>query len=83
MGFGDLINLPQVQVGNQEEARFSFLKGGYVQDFESQGTLYFLLLLKVTLCRNTMIWLKPKYPLNITRKTVINKVLPYRHSFQF
>ncbi|KAI5394074.1 uncharacterized protein LOC127093170 [Lathyrus oleraceus] len=36
MGFGDLINLPQVQVGNQEEARFSFLKGGYVQDFENQ-----------------------------------------------
>lgn len=36
MGFGDLINLPQEQVGNQEEARFSFLKGGYVEDFENQ-----------------------------------------------
>lgn len=36
MGFGDLINLPQVQVGNQEEARFSFLQGGYVEDFENQ-----------------------------------------------
>jgi len=44
MGFGDLINLPQVQVGNQEEARFSFLKGGYVEDFENQGSLYSLLL---------------------------------------
>ncbi|XP_061359814.1 uncharacterized protein LOC133303862 [Gastrolobium bilobum] len=35
--FGDLINLPQVEVGNQEEeARFSFLQGGYVEDFENQ-----------------------------------------------
>ncbi|PNX74436.1 pentatricopeptide repeat-containing protein at5g39350-like protein, partial [Trifolium pratense] len=37
MGFGDLIKLPQVQVGNQEEARFSFLQGGYVEDFENQA----------------------------------------------
>jgi len=44
MGFGDLIKLPQVQVGNQEEARFSFLKGGYVEDFENQGSLYSSLL---------------------------------------
>ncbi|KAJ1391784.1 Diphthamide synthesis DHP2, eukaryote [Sesbania bispinosa] len=36
MGFGDLINLPQVEVRNQEEARFSFLQGGYVEDFENQ-----------------------------------------------
>ncbi|WJX16458.1 hypothetical protein P8452_06479 [Trifolium repens] len=36
MGFGDLINLPQVQAGNQEEARFSFIRGGYVEDFENQ-----------------------------------------------
>ncbi|RZB84751.1 2-(3-amino-3-carboxypropyl)histidine synthase subunit 2 [Glycine soja] len=37
MEFRDLINLPQMEVGNQEEeARFSFLKGGYVDDFENQ-----------------------------------------------
>ncbi|KAG4955330.1 hypothetical protein JHK85_041710 [Glycine max] len=38
MEFRDLINLPQMGVGNQEEeeARFSFLKGGYVEDFENQ-----------------------------------------------
>ncbi|KAG5104068.1 hypothetical protein JHK82_041038 [Glycine max] len=38
MEFRDLINLPQMEVGNQEEeeARFSFLKGGYVEDFENQ-----------------------------------------------
>ncbi|XP_027341616.1 2-(3-amino-3-carboxypropyl)histidine synthase subunit 2 isoform X2 [Abrus precatorius] len=37
MEFGDLINLPQIEVGDQEEeARFSFLQGGYVEDFENQ-----------------------------------------------
>lgn len=46
MEFRDLINLPQMEVGNQEEeeARFSFLKGGYVEDFENQGSFYFLFL---------------------------------------
>lgn len=45
MEFRDLINLPQMEVGNQEEeARFSFLKGGYVDDFENQGSFYFLFL---------------------------------------
>ena len=46
MEFRDLINLPQMGVGNQEEeeARFSFLKGGYVEDFENQGSFYFLFL---------------------------------------
>lgn len=39
MGFGDIINLPQVEVGNQEEARFSFLQGRYVEDFANQGSL--------------------------------------------
>ncbi|KAL9323185.1 hypothetical protein ACSQ67_011238 [Phaseolus vulgaris] len=37
MEFRDLINLPQMEVGDQEEeARFSFLKGGYIEDFENQ-----------------------------------------------
>jgi diphthamide biosynthesis protein 2 len=48
MGFGDLINLPQVQAGNQEEARFSFIRGGYVEDFENQGRLYSLPLMLAT-----------------------------------
>ncbi|KAK4267541.1 hypothetical protein QN277_024310 [Acacia crassicarpa] len=30
--FQDLMDLPQVEAGNQEEARFSFLQGGYVED---------------------------------------------------
>ncbi|XP_054783146.1 uncharacterized protein LOC129290412 [Prosopis cineraria] len=32
MEFRDLIHLPQVEAKNQEEARFSFLQGGYVED---------------------------------------------------
>jgi len=45
MEFRDLINLPQMEVGDQEEeARFSFLKGGYIEDFENQGSFYSLLL---------------------------------------
>lgn len=37
MGFRDLINLPQLKVENQdEEARFSFLQGRYVEDFDNQ-----------------------------------------------
>ncbi|XP_020227460.1 2-(3-amino-3-carboxypropyl)histidine synthase subunit 2 isoform X2 [Cajanus cajan] len=36
MEFRDLINLPEMEVIDQEEARFSFLKGGYVEDFENQ-----------------------------------------------
>ncbi|XP_047162301.1 2-(3-amino-3-carboxypropyl)histidine synthase subunit 2 isoform X1 [Vigna umbellata] len=38
MEFRDLINLPQMEAGDQgeEEARFSFLKGGYIEDFENQ-----------------------------------------------
>ncbi|CAJ1955072.1 unnamed protein product [Sphenostylis stenocarpa] len=37
MEFRDLINLPQTEVADQEEeARFSFLKGGYVEDFGNQ-----------------------------------------------
>lgn len=43
MGFRDLINLPQLKVENQdEEARFSFLQGRYVEDFENQGSLCLL-----------------------------------------
>jgi len=46
MEFRDLINLPQMEVGDQEEeeARFSFLKGGYIEDFENQGSFHFMLL---------------------------------------
>ncbi|RDY04163.1 2-(3-amino-3-carboxypropyl)histidine synthase subunit 2, partial [Mucuna pruriens] len=37
MEFRDLINLPQMEVRDQEEeARFSFFQGGYVEDFENQ-----------------------------------------------
>ncbi|MFQ6632160.1 hypothetical protein Gotur_009755 [Gossypium turneri] len=37
MEFRDLINSSQLEVSKQpEEARFSFLKGGYVEDFELQ-----------------------------------------------
>ncbi|KAK6645981.1 hypothetical protein PHAVU_L003146, partial [Phaseolus vulgaris] len=37
MEFQDLINLLQREVGDQEEeARFSFLKGGYIENFENQ-----------------------------------------------
>ncbi|KAF7814369.1 2-(3-amino-3-carboxypropyl)histidine synthase subunit 2 isoform X1 [Senna tora] len=37
MEFRNLIDLPQVEVGNQEgEARFSFLRGGYVEDADNQ-----------------------------------------------
>lgn len=67
MGFGDLINLPQVQVGNQEEARFSFLKGGYVEDFENQGSLYSLLL-----CQRTSLHLVMRFLLH-TRVTVVHR----------
>ncbi|XP_028791515.1 2-(3-amino-3-carboxypropyl)histidine synthase subunit 2 [Neltuma alba] len=35
MEFRDLIELPQVEAGNQEEARFSFLQGGYVEDIDN------------------------------------------------
>lgn len=39
MEFRDLIISSQLEVSKQpEEARFSFLKGGYVEDFELQGT---------------------------------------------
>ena len=39
MEFRDLINSSPLEVRKQpEEARFSFLKGGYVEDFELQGT---------------------------------------------
>lgn len=46
MEFRDLINLPQMEAGDQgeEEARFSFLKGGYIEDFENQGRFHFTLL---------------------------------------
>ncbi|XWS50764.1 hypothetical protein CRYUN_Cryun12cG0115700 [Craigia yunnanensis] len=38
MEFRDLINSSPFEVRKQpEEARFSFLKGGYVEDFELQG----------------------------------------------
>lgn len=41
MEFGDLIKLPKVEATNQEEeARFSFFQGGYVEDFDNQGTFY-------------------------------------------
>ncbi|XP_057725665.1 uncharacterized protein LOC130941251 [Arachis stenosperma] len=38
MEFGNLINLPHVEVQNQEkeEARFSFFQGGYVEDLDNQ-----------------------------------------------
>ncbi|XP_019462175.1 PREDICTED: diphthamide biosynthesis protein 2 [Lupinus angustifolius] len=36
MDFGDLINNTPLEVGKQEEARFSFLKGGYMEDLEYQ-----------------------------------------------
>ena len=40
MEFRDLVDLPQLRAENQdEEARFSFLQGGYVEEFENQGTL--------------------------------------------
>lgn len=44
MGFRDLINLPQLKVENQdEEARFSFLQGRYVEDFDNQGSMSFVI----------------------------------------
>lgn len=40
--FQELMSLPQLEVGGQkEEARFSFLHGGYVEDFDLQGILSF------------------------------------------
>ncbi|XP_010249074.1 PREDICTED: diphthamide biosynthesis protein 2 [Nelumbo nucifera] len=38
MEFGDLVASSSLEVGNkEEEARFSFFQGGYVEDFELQG----------------------------------------------
>lgn len=40
MEFRDLIDLPQVEADKQAgEARFSFLRGGYVEDVDYQGIL--------------------------------------------
>lgn len=42
--FQELMSLPQLEVGDQkEEARFSFLYGGYVEDFDLQGILVIIL----------------------------------------
>ena len=38
MEFQDLINSCPVEVNKSEEARFSFLSGGYVEDFDQQGS---------------------------------------------
>lgn len=45
MEFRDLINSSPVESRNfSEEARFSFLQGGYVEDFDPQGSsLIFLI----------------------------------------
>lgn len=48
MEFRDLINSPPVEEKDQaEEARFSFLKGGYMEDFDHQGMSFSFIL---TLC---------------------------------
>lgn len=40
MEFRDLISSSPVEVRNQsEEARFSFLQGGYIEDFDFKGSL--------------------------------------------
>lgn len=39
MEFQDLINFPMPNEGNRsDEARYSFLQGRYVEDYDSQGT---------------------------------------------
>ena len=38
MEFRDLINSCPVEVRNGSEARFSFFHGGYVEDFDLQGS---------------------------------------------
>lgn len=41
MEFRDLISTSPVESRNQsEEARFSFLKGAYVEDFDIQGSYF-------------------------------------------
>lgn len=46
MEFRDLISSSPVEVRNQsEEARFSFLQGGYVEDFDLKGSFLSNLLL--------------------------------------
>lgn len=40
--FRDLIDSTPIKVDTSSEARFSFLQGGYVEDFELQGILYVL-----------------------------------------
>lgn len=44
MEFSDLIASSKFEVRKQsEEARFSFLKGGYVENLEPEGTIFSLL----------------------------------------
>lgn len=44
MGFRDLMAYASPDVNNcSEEARFSFLEGGYVQDLELQGKFFYLI----------------------------------------
>lgn len=40
--FQDVIASRPVEVEEESEARFSFLQGGYIEDFELQGISFFL-----------------------------------------
>lgn len=59
MEFRDLISSSPVEVRNQsEEARFSFLQGGYVEDFDLKGSFLSNLLLSEWDC---LPWWKKRF----------------------
>lgn len=59
LDFKDLItsNKPEI-VSTKEEARFSFIRGGYVEDSCPQGTLYVLgsIFIVLPLCLSFLLW---------------------------
>ena len=59
MEFRDLISSSSLEVKNQlEEARFSFLQGGYIEDFDLKGSFLSILHLLQGSC---LPWCKKRF----------------------